>query len=534
MDGSRLRIDRHLVSWRVAGDPSSSPSGTVGNEVFGSRLADHLSVALADAGDLPGVWRIRRLDAHALVGAGWPAEDIARMLGLDIRRALHRAIATPSSEVVWYPDRSSYLAAFLVDCCTGRAFGRWEYAEYEHLAGLAVSRAVTEAIADEPVTALAALRTFAEADVRILLRQLTGRDADEVLSVLGSRGSGSELPVGSGRAVPVLAQLLTAGALPDDHRLAALTVFVALARDDPSGDPAGLEASARDLAAAVCAFARCDGREHDALRRALSADGTIPAAAWMAIIGSPDLSGFAQWPTAERRQVVDLLTEAARGSVNQPAGTELRTPLGGMFLLLPLLAELPWREATDGWPALAGVPGARVVAFLAVIGALGAERNLAAFRDPTLRMATGIPDQVSLDDIVTWAGRLPAKATEWLVAVWTEHLTGVGLDAPAAPDPYATLVLPVPPNISRTLAVVSDSLLRGLSWRLPGFSRSSLPYLWDNFLDFDALVRREDERVVVECGKPPLEVVLSLTGMKRKRFRLEATGSVEWVLTNHR
>lgn len=508
----------------------------VGDEVFGSRLADHLSRALADIGELEGVWRIRRLNAHALLGTAWPAEDMARTLGLDIRRALRRAIAAPSSDVVWYPSRGSYLAAFLVDCCEGRAFGRWEYAEFEHLAGLPVSRAVTEAVVDEPVAALAALRTLSITDVTIVLRRLTGQDAGEVLSVLRSSVSGPDQPGGLHRAVPVLVDLLSAGALPDDHRVAALHIFVALVCDDPSADPAGLERTARDLAAAVGAFSRCGDRERDALRRALSADATVPPAAWMAIVRSPDLSGFARWPTAERRQVVDLLTDAAQGTVRRPAGPELRTPLGGVFLLLPLLAELPWREATDAWPPLAAVPAARAVAFLAVVGALGAERNLAAFRDPTLRLATGIPDDVSMDHLATWAGAVPTLATERLVEVWDARTIGWGTDAraSASPDPYLTLALPFTPPIRRALAVLSESLLRGLAQRLPGFSRSSPSYLWDNFLNFDALVRLEDERMVVECGKPPLDVVLSLAGIKRKRFRLEATGRLEWVLTYRR
>ena len=58
-------------------------------------------------------------------------------------------------------------------------------------------------------------------------------------------------------------------------------------------------------------------------------------------------------------------------------------------------------------------------------------------------------------------------------------------------------------------------MLRSFARRLPGFSGSSPEHLWRNFLDFHAAVDMEDERVVVRCGRPPLHLVLSITGMTR-------------------
>jgi hypothetical protein len=55
----------------------------------------------------------------------------------------------------------------------------------------------------------------------------------------------------------------------------------------------------------------------------------------------------------------------------------------------------------------------------------------------------------------------------------------------------------------------------GFARRLPGFARSSVEYLWRNFLPIDATVDGEQDRVVIRCGRAPLHLVLALTGMTR-------------------
>jgi len=60
-----------------------------------------------------------------------------------------------------------------------------------------------------------------------------------------------------------------------------------------------------------------------------------------------------------------------------------------------------------------------------------------------------------------------------------------------------------------------------LAWRLPGFAGSGLAYLYRNFLDFAGSVEEEPERHVVRLGRPPLNIVLGLTGMVRGAYRLD-------------
>jgi hypothetical protein len=65
------------------------------------------------------------------------------------------------------------------------------------------------------------------------------------------------------------------------------------------------------------------------------------------------------------------------------------------------------------------------------------------------------------------------------------------------------------------LASLGRLAYTGFARRLPGFAKSSVDYLWRNFLDIDAVVEPEEDRVVVRCGRAPLHLVLALTGMTR-------------------
>jgi len=60
---------------------------------------------------------------------------------------------------------------------------------------------------------------------------------------------------------------------------------------------------------------------------------------------------------------------------------------------------------------------------------------------------------------------------------------------------------------------------------------ASAAHLRRNVLDLDADVRPETDRIVVALGRPPLNLLLSLTGMNRRSFLLPATGARPWLLT---
>jgi hypothetical protein len=92
------------------------------------------------------------------------------------------------------------------------------------------------------------------------------------------------------------------------------------------------------------------------------------------------------------------------------------------------------------------------------------------------------------------------------------------------PDELEFLTLPVSLKIARpldlVLSIAAQHLLREIAWHLPGFSRSNLPYLSRNFLDFSASIEEEPARRIVHLSRPPLHLVLNMTGMTRQSYRL--------------
>lgn len=92
------------------------------------------------------------------------------------------------------------------------------------------------------------------------------------------------------------------------------------------------------------------------------------------------------------------------------------------------------------------------------------------------------------------------------------------------PDDLDYLAFPkswkLAPAFDRALSVGAQGLLRGFAWRLPGFARSNPPYLYSNFLDFPASLEEEEGRRVVRLGRPPLHLILNMTGMVRGEYRL--------------
>ena len=88
--------------------------------------------------------------------------------------------------------------------------------------------------------------------------------------------------------------------------------------------------------------------------------------------------------------------------------------------------------------------------------------------------------------------------------------------------------LPAPFNLA--LSVAAQGLMRAYARRLPGFATSGLAYLFGNFLDFAGSLEDEETRRVVRVGRPPLNLVLMLTGMNRSSYRLNWLDERPFVL----
>jgi hypothetical protein len=91
-------------------------------------------------------------------------------------------------------------------------------------------------------------------------------------------------------------------------------------------------------------------------------------------------------------------------------------------------------------------------------------------------------------------------------------------------------LLGVPRPMELAIAVVAQGILRDLAWRLPGFARASLPHLWVNFLAVDAQLEQEPQRLIARLGRPPLAMVIAITGIMRCTYRLPWLGAMQIAL----
>jgi hypothetical protein len=246
-------------------------------------------------------------------------------------------------------------------------------------------------------------------------------------------------------------------------------------------------------------------------------------------------------------------------------GERFGTPFGGVFLLLPPLAEMElsgllrqagFTEDDLTWAAPLG-------RWLVLLACLGPEHRAAARADPALRLAAGlerVPDRDALRRLAR-ATAPRAAALGAALAAWAErvHLLsgkpavtdvvgtpgrrwvmlerdgGTGLwlrarlldrrgDAPP-PEP----VTPLPPAVDEVVHVHLAGLLgnarAGLAWsgiaaallnlfarKLPGFAGSSAGYLCRNFLAGTSLVESDARGVGVDLPRVPLQVVMRISG----------------------
>lgn len=75
-------------------------------------------------------------------------------------------------------------------------------------------------------------------------------------------------------------------------------------------------------------------------------------------------------------------------------------------------------------------------------------------------------------------------------------------------------------RLRRVIAIAAQGVLRDLAWRLPGFAFGHVAHLRANFLALGAEIEDAPTRRVVRLGRPPLDLVLGMTGAKRRDYSL--------------
>lgn len=445
------RIERLALRYRIS---TRHPAPAVAQAGLDRDLRDRLptscAAALAEAlPDSEGLVVINRLD----LGVGlMDRADAGRRLGSLCARAISRGVARALAgelgpgRVARYRSRDDYWACFLYDLARGAAAERWQYQSLARLWTAPVGAAF-QAARESGVPVSGVLAALAHRGrLGLVAAALTEPEAAAIID-LWETGPGPATP-------PSATDVLSALAQPEAARLgaAALALFLAgTLAAGWDGEPLGAESTRVVREAAIVAVARrsLPGSAASSRRALLGRGGRVAAAVTALESRAPEL--------AERilggPESVVSAAPTAEGEV---------TPFGGVFLLLPALAELDRKER---------LPAAG--RFLVLIKCLPPESRLTAWYDPALCLAAG-----------------------------TE-----------APPRLADLrALGAPPRPGRTWAGWAAAVLHAFARRLPRFERSSPGYVMSNFVVGSAVYGVDDEGVWATLPQVPLRLVLRLSG----------------------
>jgi hypothetical protein len=105
------------------------------------------------------------------------------------------------------------------------------------------------------------------------------------------------------------------------------------------------------------------------------------------------------------------------------------TALGGSFLILPHLDQLPLVEATRDWPHADEAAAISLVRFLVLLKCCGQENSKRAFYDPLLRDLLLIPPTLSPEALRAWQSQLKGEHLQKFLATlleWQRSRAAIG------------------------------------------------------------------------------------------------------------
>lgn len=511
------------------------------------------------AADDPTLWLIKALDARLTCDLA--AVDDARLAGAlaaSVGDSLLRTLAAGprGDEVLRYRDRPAYVAAFLADLAAGRAWDRWQYQSFATLRSLPRSTAVVEALLREPAQVPAVLARLAEdgtfeAVLEALSEPAAGRLVAALVGETEGRGGGGDLPL-----LAELVERLGASGLPGDRLLAErrrcqLRLLAALAAEDPArlGDPRLGPSLA--WAVDVASLAALPG----GLDRALA--GSLAAAVaelehrglGELVPALPALRDLARRHGLPGRLAAGPRERPGAGAGEEGAGERelvLESPCAGVFFLLPSYLALEVETLLADLGELLPAAERPSMRRLVLARALAGDAEPAAFADPALGLACGLPPRPAgtppREELPARQGELAAALARLVPAWWEERslrapvLAGVGLAADDGPGAADGGPPGLEPGLAREAAAVARGLLRHFAARLPGFARASDGHLVRNFLAGVGRVRvatrpaaegrgtPSPAAIEVELPPMPLAVVARLAGADGLTYELPWLG----------
>jgi hypothetical protein len=423
MEGNRLDIRRIRAQYLV-------PRDHVAPEIIKARIDDALAprvLAQALTADLSGwfsqaderVWLIRRLDLEVLVNAAWDREHLTRAIVTQIARKLAAVLQDePNGEnILGFPNRAAYLSQFLIDLANGTAWSSWYYGSFSGLQQLPTSVALRTVICDDPEMGQEALFQRAHHELKRVLQVLSEQDARRILESLSNYREADGEFTCCQIAWAAWPALRAASFDSSDEWRRSLYLYL-VAGGQPSVS-AGLNLRRASIAllrlSRILATASAEQR-----RRILSGLTEGNLGVLHTTENAPDaeaLEPLLHCPAAWVAEVAQTLIGGAKVNEEKTAPAGCRdTTFGGIFLLLPLLDELPLFEATRNWPSADEAAAITLVRSLLLVKCCGQLRAESAFYDPLLRDLMLIPPTISPDVIGDWQSKLTPEHLQSFLA----------------------------------------------------------------------------------------------------------------------
>jgi hypothetical protein len=455
-----------------------------------------------------GCWIVDRLAFDLVIDASLPPGALQRGLEDAVQRALRDTLRADRPGVSFLPGRADLLAGFLLRLVRGAAWNDWRDGVFDGLRPLATADAVRTALTADPQRGLAALASLTPADAGRVCEAMSARGAQAMLTALW--GDAANIDVG---AVARKAAAVTAGvSVASDLSQAALLALVAMRRREERPLAAD-DVAAAWVAAALVRTVPVDGpavsagarRAWIAAARAALAEGRAGHAPVLAVALSA-LAATADAVAAPERQA--------------QAASEYACAEAGVVLLLPMIhaavQELADDDETRAWWRL-----------VLLRSCAGRELGERALRQPPLRRLFGLPEGARSAAIPGWLRALSAPAA----AAAARHAVGLvrrtGPDAILRSGERALLALTDAADSAgeRAAILLAGAVLRAFARRLPGFGRSSARYLISNLLSGGGRIVDADDELLVVLRRPPLGVILAMTGLARGRHAFPWLGS---------
>ena len=451
---------------------------------------ERLPHALSDAIDFwPGerVIRLRRLELDITLDAAFEPEVFAALLSRAIAVALRRVeargfVSDETIGVMCFPSRSLYVAALIEALAEGRIAQCWWLRDADGLRFLPPGTAIRTALLADAAVGLEAVLTLPGSRLARVLRVLSGIEAARLLDSLARAGRAQA------DAVECAAAIAKAGsALPVES--SPLELFLHAAAGGPAMAGPSLAEAARLWVEAARETSEMSPQHRSQRPSTAAPMDTALVEPASKPLESPDVA------------LVDAVARELRNAAPTRNAASTHTSFGGLLLLLPDLGFAEIARAVEGQEETARLAGYAALGLCA-----GRDRYARYLADPLWRELFGLDLKAPVATIAAQLATIGPDA--WSALAPLGAPIGRQRDARFLLAPRA---LAGSRAAAHTVAGLALAALSRFARRLIGFRNASAPFLWANLLSVEAVLERRGNGWTARLGRPPLDVLLSLS-----------------------